>query len=464
MTSRLHLVAALIICLFGTVFASSYIQILSLDLQLASERGERNLWAATQAEREWRILSGMQQSGADGDALDLQIEVFLSRLDLLLAAPQRDHFVALGLGALVDDVASALAAFDTSSTATLPAERLLEMATPLLLPEFADTLHQIATRTMLLERRDRVEQLELRKIALRRLLLSVIGAGLVGFALSGSLVRNLSRLARARDALAELNATLEDQVAQRNKELSASLAVERRAREIYFSFIMAVSHQFRTPVSAIHMISQRQMRAARSDPDALRRKFAKIYAAAERLNTILSTVVAAARIDAEDFAARRTRVDFNDVVREAITRIDRAKMTDALQVELSRVPLPVVVDADLLIQVVDNVVENALKYSDKGQPVRVRALWCTAGVECRVRDHGIGIPSDVGERIFDRFYRAPNAQVFQGMGLGLYLSRQILRLHGGRLSYTSDLGNGTEFRIFLPHPHTHPGGKPDNAG
>ncbi|MCA0921988.1 sensor histidine kinase [Pseudooceanicola nanhaiensis] len=453
MTSRLNVLAAVLICLFGAVFISSYREILAMDRQLALERGERNLWAATQAERELYRLLLMAQPAPEAARLDLQAEILLSRLDLMLASPQREHFVALGLGGALDAVAQAVAQVDRAGGGEGGGGARVLGALP---SDLGATLHDIATQTMLLERRERAERLQDRSAALRRLVISVVGAGCLGAAMSGVIVRNLLRLRSARDSLARLNATLEQQVERRSAELREALAVERRAREIYYSFIMAVSHQLRTPVSVIHIISARQLQTARPatcDPEVLRRKFTKIHRAAERLNDLLSTVLEAARIDADDFAARLVRLDFNDLVQEGLAGVARERPEVPLDVEVSRVPLMITGDRHLLEQVIQNVVGNALKYSDKGAAVTVRTLLCDGGVECRIRDRGVGIAPEVGDRVFDRFYRAPNARLFRGMGIGLYLGQQVVRLHGGRISYTSELGQGTEFRIFLPTPN-----------
>ena len=112
-------------------------------------------------------------------------------------------------------------------------------------------------------------------------------------------------------------------------------------------------------------------------------------------------------------------------------------------------------DADRLEQVITNLLENAAKYSPHGGSIEVELRWTERdGVSLVVRDYGIGFPASAAERIFEPFGRASNAaeRNIPGLGLGLYISRQIVERHGGRLWAESlGEGRGTTFQMWLPH-------------
>lgn len=110
------------------------------------------------------------------------------------------------------------------------------------------------------------------------------------------------------------------------------------------------------------------------------------------------------------------------------------------------------VDAQRIEQLLDNLVENAVKYSPDGGAIQIR-LWETgAWVHLTIADHGIGIPAADRPRIFDRFHRGSNVddRRFAGMGLGLYLCQAIVVQHGGNITVTDTIPHGTTFHIQLP--------------
>jgi signal transduction histidine kinase len=138
-------------------------------------------------------------------------------------------------------------------------------------------------------------------------------------------------------------------------------------------------------------------------------------------------------------------------VARQLSRSDALPITVAVEVE----PCIVQVDANRLEQVITNLLENAAKYSPYGGSIEVELSSASDGVTLVVRDYGIGFPSAAVERIFEPFGRAGNAMErnIPGLGLGLYISRQIVERHGGRLWAESlGEGRGTTFGVWLPRP------------
>jgi signal transduction histidine kinase len=95
-------------------------------------------------------------------------------------------------------------------------------------------------------------------------------------------------------------------------------------------------------------------------------------------------------------------------------------------------------------------IDNAIAYSPPASPVVLVGRLAASGIELAVRDHGPGVPAEDGTRVFDKFYRGRNADGMPGSGLGLYMARSIIEVHGGVLSLVTPTGGGAEFRIWLP--------------
>jgi signal transduction histidine kinase len=113
--------------------------------------------------------------------------------------------------------------------------------------------------------------------------------------------------------------------------------------------------------------------------------------------------------------------------------------------------LPAEGDPGRLLQVFTNLIDNAAKYSDPRSPIDVTALRQDGRATIAVRDRGIGIPPEALERLFERFYRAENASQYTGgLGLGLYICREIVERHGGTIAVSSAAGEGSLFTVTLP--------------
>jgi signal transduction histidine kinase len=140
------------------------------------------------------------------------------------------------------------------------------------------------------------------------------------------------------------------------------------------------------------------------------------------------------------------------VVREVLEDFRPACTHHTLEYEESVEEPLVLGDRGRLAQVLVNLLENALKYSPMGGPVRVTLTRAGPEVLVSVSDSGIGIPADQQAHLFERFFRARNAPIsgFGGLGLGLYICRHIVERHGGRIWVESEVGHGSTFRFTLP--------------
>ena len=167
----------------------------------------------------------------------------------------------------------------------------------------------------------------------------------------------------------------------------------------------------------------------------------------KRLSKLSEDALALAATQSAGFSLQRASEDLAAFVREAIAPLDRQRR---VTIEMPAEPVIVSFDRGRLRHVIDNVVGNALKYSEG--PVAVRVAASESGVTVEVADSGIGIPEGEVERIFTRFGRGTNARSrgIAGSGVGLYIAKKIVDVHGGRLAVRSVENHGSTFSIVLP--------------
>jgi signal transduction histidine kinase len=232
-------------------------------------------------------------------------------------------------------------------------------------------------------------------------------------------------------------------------------AAQARAREetarMKEDFLSAAAHDLKTPLTTLVAQAQLLERKAQNDPTApvdivgLQR----IVKETIRLRTLVMELLDAARAEQGKLVGEREPVDLAAYAREVAERHNSSRhpVTVAAEGELSGLYDPV-----RIVQLLENLVENAVKYSPDGGAVRVRVWRQGAWNHLSVMDRGIGIPAAELPLVFSRFYRGTNVddRRFSGMGLGLFICRAIAEQHGGRISVSSTPGKGSTFYVQLP--------------
>ena len=239
----------------------------------------------------------------------------------------------------------------------------------------------------------------------------------------------------------------------------------RRTEAMRQDFITNVSHELRTPVGAIAILAETL--ASETDPKAAARLTGRLEHEAHRLSVMVDDLLALGTVESSG-SGPNDYVPVPELIDEAIERARVSAETRHLQIEVSSVGHGLVVRGDRrqLVTALHNLLENALKYSDKGQPVIVEASLAHTSavvtpdgtsasappkVAIAVRDRGIGIPTRDQERIFERFYRVDRARARDtgGSGLGLAIVRHVVRNHDGDVTVTSQEGEGSTFTLHI---------------
>jgi two-component system, OmpR family, sensor kinase len=249
-------------------------------------------------------------------------------------------------------------------------------------------------------------------------------------------------------------ARLRREATRREQAARAEAEAAVRARD---EFLSIASHELRTPVTVVKGVAQMLQRLIEKgtlDPERLARQLQTINRASDRLTVLVSDLLDVSRLQSGQFILRPAPVDLVTLIREVLERrLDSVPAGYTLTADLPADAVPVEADTTRIEQILDNLLDNALKYSPQGGAVDVRLTCAERVARVSVADRGIGLPADALEQIFEPFGRATNAVVqnLPGLGLGLYVCRRIAELHGGRLTAHSDGENrGSRFDLELP--------------
>jgi PAS domain S-box-containing protein len=225
-----------------------------------------------------------------------------------------------------------------------------------------------------------------------------------------------------------------------------------RARE---DFLSVAAHELKTPVTSLRGFAQLTIRALDQDGELdrgrLRHALTVVNQQSDKLRRLVSQLLDVSRIQSGRLALELEDVDVKSLVAEIVMALQNQSPSHTLRVVGANLP-PMRLDPLRVEQVVTNLLDNAIKYSPQGGMIDIELSTPDEGhVEIAVRDHGPGIPPDHREHIFERFYQAGEGHSSAaGMGLGLYISREIVELHGGSIRAEFPEDGGARFVIAFP--------------
>jgi signal transduction histidine kinase len=303
---------------------------------------------------------------------------------------------------------------------------------------------------------------------------ALIGAGLIALLVSlvtgiiaarsltvpiGRLRRVAGRVAQGQlDERATPSGVLEiDELGQQFNVMADRLAGTLRMleadRDRLREFVADVSHELRTPIAALRMYTELQ---SEGDVDeATRREFLeRSTQQIARLEWLSTNLLDLSRIDAGIFPLDMRDGDLRDPVQAVVQALSEAALRQEVTLDsvVPAAPVDVRFDRERIVQLMTNLVGNALKFTPRGGAVSVRLEGGDETALIEVRDTGHGIPEAELPRIFERFYRGTNTGEARasGSGLGLAIVRSIVEMHGGQIELDSEVGKGTHVRIILP--------------
>jgi signal transduction histidine kinase len=238
----------------------------------------------------------------------------------------------------------------------------------------------------------------------------------------------------------------------RERRRAEALSELERARR---EFMQIASHELRTPLTVIRgYASMLEDGSLGTVPPGAKQALKTLLDKSTEMRVQIERMLLLARLEDGAAPALLSPLDLRVVVRDAIERLrpQVALKHGEVDLALDEQPLPVLGDSERLATAVDNLLQNAVKFSAEAPHIEVRGSRVDGQVTLEVRDHGVGIPESARSRLFEKFYRVSDPQLHNvaGTGIGLYLVRQVVEGHGGHVSVESQLGQGSSFRIDLP--------------
>lgn len=235
---------------------------------------------------------------------------------------------------------------------------------------------------------------------------------------------------------------------------------EERIEEERKQFVSNVSHELRTPLTSMRSYIEALIDGAWKDEELAPRFLDVAQSETDRMIRMIQDLLHLSRIDSGKSELNKELIDITALFTQVLNRFDMLLESEdyrnnnySIKRELVSSPIFVDIDPDRIVQVLDNVMNNAVKYSPDGGTITAKMIVKDDEVQISIKDEGIGIPQEDLADIFKRFYRVDRARsrAMGGTGLGLAISREVVSQHGGRIWAESVERKGTTFNITLPY-------------
>jgi two-component system sensor histidine kinase KdpD len=237
----------------------------------------------------------------------------------------------------------------------------------------------------------------------------------------------------------------------RTGEAASRAEAARQSEEFKSTLLDAIAHEFKTPLTSIKAASTSLLSDTSSRPAHSRELATIIDEETDRLSLLVTEAVRMAQIEAGRIHPERDWLDVRELLQRVLDHFAPRAEGREIKLVVSDGTPRAFADRDLIALAIRQLVDNALKYSPPGSPIKIGAGVEDGRIVIRVHDEGPGIPLRERERIFDKFYRRQNTKgQVPGFGLGLYIAREITRAHGGDVWVESESAEGSEFCVSIP--------------
>ncbi len=233
---------------------------------------------------------------------------------------------------------------------------------------------------------------------------------------------------------------------------------QKRISDIKNDFINNMTHEFKTPIATVSLATEAlQDHDIRKNDGIVDRYVGVIRDENKRLGLQVEKVLQIASLDKKDFKLKIEQTEIHDIIQKALVnaRLSVEKRQGSISSQLLANQTMVEGDKVHLTNIVNNLLDNAIKYSSDAPEINIRTENISTGIIIKVSDKGIGMAKEAIEKIFDKFYRVSTGNVHdvKGFGLGLSYVKKVVDMHEGDISVKSELGKGSTFKIYLPFTH-----------
>ena len=256
------------------------------------------------------------------------------------------------------------------------------------------------------------------------------------------------------EGIVRLLSTITNQatIAISNCRYIEQMAAARQSERLKSEFISNISHELRTPLHSIRGFTKLMLQGKVPDPETQKEFLTIIDNQSEHLGKLIDNLLDISRLESGRFQIQKRHMSIKNTIQDAVESFYSLASEKGIVInEDIPATLPELeVDGERLRQVMVNLLSNAIKFSNDGGSVTVKIEVKDSELMMQVTDHGIGILEEVMPHLFERFFRVKDSAGVGGAGLGLYISKQIIDAHGGRIWAESELGKGSTFSFTLP--------------
>ncbi len=240
---------------------------------------------------------------------------------------------------------------------------------------------------------------------------------------------------------------------QRRYAIQEETKLLKRVEDLKQNFISLMSHDLKTPVAKVAGVADNLiMRYGSSSQPGVVEGLRTIIDSTKELNNFITSILDLTKVESRKLTLNKVTKDVNKLIEDVVEGLEYEARQKSVTLEMELGPLyPIEMDITLIKRVLSNLTENAIKYSGKDSVVTITTTDDEDWVYIEIADNGVGIPEEDLENIFEKFYRVKNdaSHKIKGSGLGLYLVKYFVELHGGSIEATSVIGEGTTFHIKL---------------
>lgn len=270
--------------------------------------------------------------------------------------------------------------------------------------------------------------------------------------------KTIQQLRKKEDELQQLNANLEllvyDRTAELNLaniELKKAYDTELELSQLKGRLVSMASHEFKTPLSTIlSSISLIERYSSETDQEKRVKHFDRIKSAVKNMNNILIDFLSLDKMESGFSLREPGEINLTDFIDGLTEELSPLLLSNQHIIFSHQGKKDMLVDSHLLKNILINLLSNAIKYSPEDKDIILKTQYYTNVLEIEVTDHGIGIPEEDKVHMFERFFRAGNADNYEGTGLGLTIVKRYLDILGGSIRFESEMNKGTSFFVLLP--------------
>jgi two-component system, OmpR family, phosphate regulon sensor histidine kinase PhoR len=217
------------------------------------------------------------------------------------------------------------------------------------------------------------------------------------------------------------------------------------------NFVSLISHDLKTPIAKIQAVLDRVLTQGPLTPE-LHSDLSSLKDYSEELNRYIQSILKVLRVESRDFKINKETADINGIIENVVQRLRPLAQSKKIDLNLNLEPMFLIeIDVTLMTEVFLNIIENAIKYTSESGKVNVRSFETDSHVCIEIEDSGEGIAPEDQDLVWKKFARGKSQDYkTKGTGLGLYLVKYFIELHGGQISMKSELKKGTQFLVKLP--------------